>query len=163
LCCGPKKLWEICAVAYSPVYFRLKGRYLICRKRSAVAAGTGRSTGLAWLAWQQTVSSPCSSPSSHDLSPSSVLFSTTPERDDSPVCCGASTLSSHQLPRAVPSCRRPCLCWPLERTVQHAPSSSLAYAARRRPCPWRCCSCRCRRPGKQHGATTTIISSSPLP
>jgi hypothetical protein len=26
LCCGPKKLWEICAVAYSPVYFRLKGR-----------------------------------------------------------------------------------------------------------------------------------------
>eukprot|EP01047_Picozoa_sp_COSAG01_P104546 COSAG01_NODE_33851_length_557_cov_1.152838_1_plen_42_part_10 len=22
LCCGPEKLWEICAVAYSPVYFR---------------------------------------------------------------------------------------------------------------------------------------------
>jgi hypothetical protein len=24
LCCGPKNLWEICVVAYSPVYFRLK-------------------------------------------------------------------------------------------------------------------------------------------
>ena len=26
LCCGPKVSWEICAVAYSPVYLRPKGR-----------------------------------------------------------------------------------------------------------------------------------------